>query len=405
MNPSPETVPAGELSARHKTLQRALRDASPPIDAALILQNVDLYYYAGTMQTAHLIVPADGSPRLLVRQVLERARRESALEDIEPLRSLRGLADEICTTTGSPLRRVGMELDVVPAATVEKYRSVLGDAVEIVDISASILASRAVKSSWEIGEITRSAAILEAVLDGVREHLQPGRSTYELQARLNASACRAGHCGAVRLRGLNAEAGIGVVVSGEPGAEPGHSMFPIGGRGPHAVAPGAGGHDPILRGVPVAIDYLANATGYHADCTRMAVVGEMPDEARGILEHLAGILRWSEQHVRVGAVPSAIWEEVLSQVEAAGYSQGFMGVPGFAVRFLGHGVGLEVNETPVLAPRFDSPLVEGNVLAIEPKFTHPSLGVIGLENTYVVRDSGLENLTRVSEATIEVDAS
>jgi len=71
------------------------------------------------------------------------------------------------------------------------------------------------------------------------------------------------------------------------------------------------------------------------------------------------------------------------------------------VPFVGHSVGLEVNETPILAPRFDEPLVEGVVLAVEPKYTDPKFGVVGVENTYVVRSNGLENLTLLGEDVIE----
>ena len=88
---------------------------------------------------------------------------------------------------------------------------------------------------------------------------------------------------------------------------------------------------------------------------------------------------------------------MLSLANDKGIGDNFMGPGELAVKFVGHSVGLEVNELPVLAPRFDEPLGEGNTLAIEPKYTHPSWGVIGVENTYAVRADRLENLTEIPE--------
>ncbi len=399
-------VPRAELDRRLAALRDRMQASDPPsnpqIDAALVIQNVDLYYLSGTMQTAHLLVPAAAEPRLLVRQVLDRAREDSALDDVRPMKSLRELRGHLEETCGSGPWRVGMELDVVPAATVSLYAKVLGDGVEIVDVSRAILACRAAKSEWEIGELRRSAEIQCELLATIGEYLAGDVSTYDLTALLDGRSRLLGHCGAIRLRGLNAECGIGVIVSGEAGAVPGHSVFPIGGAGTHAAAPGGGVREKIADDTPVIIDYLVNATGYHADCTRMAVRGTFPDEAAEILDAMHRAMRFAEEYVRAGVAPSAVYDALIEFAADAGYADGFMGRPGFQVRFVGHSVGLEVDEAPVLAPRFDEPLVVGNTLAIEPKFTHPRFGVVGLENTYAVREDGIELLTTFPEDVVVV---
>lgn len=393
------TVPRGELNRRIGALQEHLAERG--LEVAVILQHVDLYYFAGTIQTCHLLVPQSGEPRLLVRKVLERARADSNLEDVRPLASLRRLADEVRDLCGPPPWRVGMELDVLPVNLFALYRDRLSEA-EIEDISPAVLALRARKSEWEIDRIRDAARISDLFYREIGECFEAGISTYELQAILGCRAAQAGHLGYVRLRGFNVDGLMGTVVSGPTGALPGHSQFAIGGRGPHPFVAHGGDFEPIQRDMPIIFDYNANVSGYHHDQTRMAVWGEMPAEAERIYEALRGILRSLEEELKPGACPASLYAGALAGAKANALEAGFMGMPGCAVPFVGHAVGLEVDEPPVLARGFDEALVAGNVLAVEPKFRHPQLGVIGIENTYVVRENGVENLSSSPEDVVRM---
>ena len=77
-----------------------------------------------------------------------------------------------------------------------------------------------------------------------------------------------------------------------------------------------------------------------------------------------------------------------------------MGVGDSQVRFVGHGVGLELDELPVLASSFDMPLEPGMTIAVEPKIFFPERGGVGIENTYLITDTGFENLTPFKEEII-----
>lgn len=391
------TIPEHELRRRH---QAVLAAADPPPDAWLVVQRVDLYYLTGTAQQGHLILPREGEPRLLVRRVEERARSDSPLADVRPLSRLAGLRDELRAVCGPPPWRIAMELDVLPFAMWTRYREVLGKDAEIVDGAPAILAARAVKSEWEVERFREAASIHRLLFADVPEGLEMGLSTYELQKWLDWRACRHGHCGVSRLRGLDVECPIGLVVSGPDGALPGHSMFPVGGRGPHPWEPHGGSRSPIRPGDPVMVDYLASASGYHLDCSRTAVIGTLPDAAHAILDEMRAVERYVVSRLRPGEVPSSIWEGVRERIRLRGLDDGFMGPGRYAIPFVGHSVGLEVNETPVLAAKFDRPLVEGHVIAVEPKYTHPDWGVIGVEDTYVVRRGGAERLTTVPDELI-----
>ncbi len=373
------------------------------LDAILVVETADLFWLGGTVQSAHLLLAATGDPRLLVRKVLERAREDSSLDDVRPLRSLKELPEQLRETCGAPPWRVGMELDVLPANTLRMYQRVLGADAEIVDASRALLACREVKSELEVEELRAGGRVHKELFACLPELFESAVSSYELQNRLDSRARSLGHCGVIRLRGLNVETGIGIVVSGEEGAIPSHSIFPIGGPGPSPWVAAGGSARPIAKNAPIIADYLISLGGYHADCTRMAVHGELPDGAAEILARMQEELRYCESVVRAGSIPSRIYEDVVGRVRDAGLGDGFMGPGDLAVKFIGHSVGLQVNETPVLAPRFDAPLEVGNTLAIEPKYTHPRFGVIGVENTYVVREDGLENLSCCPEDVVVIE--
>jgi Xaa-Pro dipeptidase len=390
-------IPSEEIDRRLEALQTRLDRSDPPVDAAIIIQSVDQYYLSGTIQNSHLVVPARGAPRLLVRKVLERAQEESPLKDIRGMQSLKNLPEEVARLCGRPPWRLAMELDVLPVSLLKMYQSLFGQKTEFVDVSKDLLEIRSVKSAWEVAQVRESAQINDRIYRDLPDLLTAGLSTYELQAILDCRARTAGHVGLVRMRGFNVDGLIGVVVSGPTGAAAGHSQFPIGGTGPHPCIAHGGDFHKIEANTPIIFDYLANKSGYHHDQTRMAVIGRMPEEAERIFRGMQKVLRSIEESLRPGAIPSQLYLQALEEARALGLADGFMGLPGRAVPFVGHAVGLEVNESPVLARRFDPPLVAGNVLAIEPKFTHPDFGVIGLENTYLVRDGGYENLSDTPE--------
>ena len=368
-----------------------------PLDAVVLVQNVDIYYFAGTYQTCHLLIPRSGEPRLLVRRVFYRAKQDSPLGDVKEFRSLKDLPGEIESLCGPRPWRIGMELDVLPARTLDHYRGIFGESVSIRDASEAVLRVRSVKSEWELSRIREASSVVAKVFASLPEFLEDDLSTHQLQAILDCRIRLAGHPGIVRMRGFNIECSLGTVVSGPTGAAPSPSVFPVGGTGIDLAWPSGGDGERIRPDTPILCDYLGCEGGYYADQTRVAVKGRLTDEAGKIYAAMFEILRHCERTVRVGSIPSRVYVEAVAMARDAGFATGFMGLSGHAVPFVGHAVGLEVNETPVLAPKFDEPLPAGTVLAIEPKFTHPELGVIGLENTYVVRADRLECLTPLPE--------
>ncbi|MDE5899823.1 MAG: M24 family metallopeptidase, partial [Muribaculaceae bacterium] len=102
-----------------------------------------------------------------------------------------------------------------------------------------------------------------------------------------------------------------------------------------------------------------------------------------------------------GTEAKALYETARQIAESHGLSDYFMGHRSHA-GFVGHGVGIQINELPVIAPRSRHILAEGNVIALEPKFVIPDTGAVGIENTYVVEAGGMRSITNAPEAIIDL---
>ena len=107
-------------------------------------------------------------------------------------------------------------------------------------------------------------------------------------------------------------------------------------------------------------------------------------------------------HAVPGTIVGDIYNLALEFVTEAGYADYFMGAESQRIRFVGHGLGLEVDEYPFLAKGQQMRLKEGMVIALEPKLVIPGKGVVGIENTHVVTAGGLEQMTKFEEGIIVV---
>lgn len=380
------TVPDAEIQQRLARLQEHL--AGQGLDGALFHGVTNLYYYTGTAQQAHLWVPAAAEPVLLVRRVLERARAESSLARIEPLTSLKQLAAFV-----GDARRVGMELDILPVTAFGQYQRAL-PGLEAVDLGPYTRLARSVKSAYEVEQIRAAARVADLGYQEAVAALREGMSEVELSAVVEATERRHGFQGIIRWR---AAAGFECpwvhVLAGESALAFSFADTPFGGEGLTPAAPYGPGRRAIQRAVPVCIDMPTAYNGYVHDQTRTLSVGPLDAELTRAYGVCQSILVMFEAEARPGVTGEALWSRSVAMAEEAGLGLHFMGYGENRARFVGHGVGLELDELPVLAPRQQMALAPGHVIAVEPKFFFPGKGAVGLENTYVVTDTGVERIT------------
>lgn len=382
-------TPGRESSDRLDRFRERL--SASGLDGALLVSATDVFYFAGTRQNAALWVPARGEPRLLVRKSLERAAAESAIASVSPFPRSGELAGVV-----EGARRIGFTFDVAPAALLGVWSRALPHA-EFVDVTPSLLALRSVKSPWERERMRAAAQMLCDVFGRVPEFLVGGMREIDLAAEIEVRLRRAGNEGNPRLRGFNQELFMGLALAGPSSTRPGGFDGPVTGRGLSPASPLGASTDPIPRDVPVLLDYTAMKDGYGTDLTRIAVLGALPQPVEAAFDVALEIQGEVVRGLKPGALPSDLWSLATGIAERSGLGRCFMGPEGAQARFVGHGVGLELDEWPVLAPGFVEPLVEGQVVAVEPKFVLPGLGAVGIENTWVVGAGGGERLTEMSD--------
>lgn len=374
-----------EIAGRIARLQEQLQQQT--LDGALVIHPIDIYYFSGTRQNAVLWVPTSGDAMLMVRKSLTRASQDSPLDDIRPFPRSKEFAGVL-----GACGKVGLMEDVLPVQQFKFYARLLPQ-TEFIDISGINRELRSVKSAWELERLRNSGAEICKVFAQVPTFLRSGMSEIELAAEIDSRLRSAGGEGPVRMRTFNQELFGGLVVSGDSACAPGFFDGPVTGAGMSSASPHGSSRQLIEVGRPIMIDYTATFDGYIVDMTRMFVIGELPDEAAKAFSAALEIQSYIEENLRAGQLCSELFEGACQLAQKHDLLENFMGVAGEQAKFVGHGVGLELDEFPVLAKGFDIPLLEGQTIAVEPKFVLPGIGVVGIENTFVVGADRGERIT------------
>ena len=397
-NPDMNT-PKDELYQRIGLLKKHLKKEK--IDAALILQRVDLYYFSGTFQQGSLYIPVDGDPILMVNKNTDRARAESYIETIVNLESPKRIPDIIKGKGYGIPGTLGLELDVLPTNMYLNYRK-LFNGTDIKDISLAIRLQRAVKSQYEIDIMRRAAELSDQVAEWVPKILRKGITELEMAGLVEAEARRLGHQGVIRMRLWGSEMFYGHLLSGPTGAVPSYLSSPTGGTGASPAIAQGPSYKTIQRHEPVMVDYFFAFNGYLCDHTRIYSLGALPQE---LMEAHAAMLEVQQMIKKValpGVTSGEIYDQALAKTKELGYEDYFMGAGGERVRFVGHGIGLEVDEFPFLAAGQKLELQPGMTIALEPKLIFPGKGVVGIENTHVVTPDGLDSLSKYPDDIVVV---
>jgi Xaa-Pro aminopeptidase len=379
------------VNPRIENLQRVLTQKQ--IDVALIFQNRDLYYFAGTMQDCVLAVSATGEPVLLVRRNYERAKQETTVSSLSRLNSLEDLSEVVPSGTG----RAGIEADVLPVATFRRLQS-LFPTTEWVDISTDIMAIRMVKEPGEVEFITRSAAINDAAHLRATQVLRDGINELELFSEMEYAARRLEDDRLGSGRGFNSlpPCQIG---SGDGATVPNRAALPFGGVGMSPAAPCGSSTRVIHQGEAVVVDWVSSYEGYVSDQTRTYFIGPPDSELLRAYDTCRQIYQAVVAVMAPGVPGKHLYELGLRMAAEAGYEH-FLGLGEYRVRFLGHGVGLELTEQPVISYREERLLPEGCVLTVEPKIVIPGRGSVGIENTLWLTGDGPRPLTSAPDTVI-----
>ncbi len=388
-----------EIEGRLKRLRGELNKGG--WEAAIVVQNVDLFYFSGTMQNAVLFVPVEGEEILMVRKYMERAQRESAVDRVIPLNSWKEIPLLIEEFHGSIPERIGIELDVLPAKAYLRLQEIFSG-VEIGDSSPLIMGIRAIKSPYEVDLIKRAGEIGKIVYAEVPKVLKEGMTEIELAGILGEVAMRHGHQNYLRMRAFNYEAFSWHILSGYTGGVLSYIDAPMGGVGLSPAFPVGASLKPIRAHEPILIDFGTCYRGYQSDETRMFCLGKLPKRFKDAYLATRQIEKEVVALTRPGIPCHELFQKGWEVAKRLGYEECFMGPPDHKTRFIGHGIGLEIDEYPFIAQGHGYPLEEGMTFALEPKMVFPAEGAVGIENTYFVGEEGAERLTPAPTELMEV---
>jgi Xaa-Pro dipeptidase len=394
-----DTVPEQEIECRTRNFQLSLQEMD--LDGAFVLQNADLFYFSGTIQSSVLFIPRQGEPVLMVQKGLQRAQHESPLKQILSATG-RGQIKKVLRDFGFlDFKKIGLEMDVLPINLYSRYQQTFPE-YDWSDVSGAILRLRMIKTPYEVEQIRSAARILHKGYMEIKEIIREGMTELEIDGHLALIARREGHMGILRMRGWNQEMTYAHVLSGESGATISFLDSPHGGRGnTPAMAQGAS-YRRIGKKEPIGIDYGIGINGYVADQFRTFVFGDLPAELMKAHDFSVEIHSLFAQEAKPGVSCSDLYRLALKKAEKTGFGEHFMGHGEGRVRFVGHGLGLEIDEDPVLTPRFNQRLEPGMVIALEPMFVFPGKGIVGLEDDYLVTQTGVDRLTLTDQTVMKL---
>ena len=383
-------IPEAEINDRLNRLQVRMLDIS--LHGALVFEPVELLYYTGSMPNGVLFVPAEGVPTLFVRRSFDRTRRESPIRSVIAFNSFKEIVT-LLQKRSLPFSMLGIDEH---ATTLSYFKLLKKNFVnaKFADIGHELRKFRAVKSPYEIGKLKQAAEVGRKVIAMIPELLVPGITEWELVLRLVHETALLGRNCTTRLAFNSGECFMGGVCFGDSANHPSSFDGPDGMPGKSPVCPIGGSDRKLERGDLVLIDMLFPYDEYYVDKTRIFSLGKPDGSVLAAHQVCLQVQQAVQQRLKPGAIPAKIYEQVFAEVISPhSFSDDFMGFGSNQVKFLGHGLGMVINEYPVIARKSDEPLEANMILAIEPKKGLAGIGMVGIENTFQVTSEGGLKLT------------
>ena len=397
-------VPFTELNSRLERFRKQMDFANPEWRIAVFFGKINLYYFTGTMQEGMLIIPRFDEAVFWVRRSFERALDESLFQSIKPMESFRDASVSFETHhRASQPDTVYLETEIVPLALLQRFQKYF-PFTNIQPLDLQISAVRAIKSSYELSLMEQSGRIHQRVMEElVPPMLREGINEADFACDLYAVMVREGHHGVARFSMFDTQAILGQIAFGESSIYPTCFNGPGGNYGLSPAVPMLGSRERKLRiGDLVFVDTGCGVEGYNTDKTLTYMFGSpLPDTAIEAHKQCVEIQNKTAAMLKPGAIPSMIYDTITEGLSPE-FLQNFMGYENRKVKFLGHGIGLTIDELPVIAQGFDEPLQEGMVFAIEPKKGIKGIGMVGIENTFIVTPEGGRCITGNHPGLMEV---
>lgn len=381
-----------ELAIRWEKIRKAMEQVGA--DACLLTTPVNVYYTCGNIIIGYVYLPLQGNPTFLVRRPNNMVGEHFHL--VRKLEELPAILAEKGQSLPTTLLVEGDDISYAEWVRIEKCTG-----AKLINGSKVIRYVKSVKTAFEQEQLRLSGKIHSEVMAKVPSLYRPGMTDHEFSVEVERIFRLAGCLGLFRIYGSSMEAHMGSVLSGDNAAAPSPYDFALGGGGMHSSLPLGANGCVIKEGQTVMVDINGNFTGYVTDQSRTYSVGKLPQLAYDAHNVSIEIQEAIAKAGVPGATCEQMWQLSLDIVKKHQLEAYYMGISQQA-KFVGHGIGMEINELPVLCGRNPQPLEVGNTLALEPKFVIPGVGAVGTENSYIVTENGMEKITFAKEEIIDL---
>ena len=370
--------------------------AQQQIDAALITCNVNLIYTYGRVVSGYMYLSLDAPARLFITRP-----NDIEGEHIHPIRKPEQLPD-LLKECGLPLpAKLMLEGDELPFTEYSRLAACFPETEVVPCGTALIRQARSIKTPIEIEMFRRSGAAHTKAYEQIPSVFRPGMTDRQLSIEIERLMRLEGCLGIFRVFGQSMEIFMGSLLAGDNAAVPSPYDFALGGKGLDPSLPGGISGTLLQDGQCFMVDMGGNFYGYMGDMSRVFSIGKLPEQAYAAHQTCLEIQEAVVAMAKPGTVCEDMYNKAIEIVTKAGFADYFMGVNQKA-KFIGHGIGLEINEMPVLAPRMKQELEAGMVFALEPKIVLPGIGPVGIENSWAVTAEGVEKLTLCKEEIVEL---
>jgi len=390
-------TPYEEITSRWDRYKKHLRQHLPEAEGSFIFSRLNIYYFTGTFANGVFWFPLEGEPVLFCRRGIERAEIETPLKTIVQFNSYRDIVQTFADLAIKLPTQIATEMNGLPWSLSNSLVKNLPN-VKFIPSDKLLAMTRAKKSEWELQFLREAGKKHNRCLtELLPPFLHAGINELEISHRISDIFYSEGHNGILRMETFGEEAFLGHIAVGDSANYPSVFNGPVGLRGVHPAVPFMGSEEIKWNpGFPLIIDNGFSFGGYQTDKTQVYWLGNKSSITKPIQDahnFCVELQAMIVEQLKPGSTPSNLWDQCEKIASKSSWESGFMGLGDNKVNFVGHGIGLAIDEYPVLAKGFDLPLEEGMVLAIEPKIGIPGIGMVGTENTFEVTPTGGKALT------------
>lgn len=354
------------------------------VDACLLSTSVNILYANGSIFSGYYYIPVEGDALMFVKRPVGMKG-----EHVHYIRKPEQIPEILKKAGIKTPKKLLLEGDEMGQTEWTRLLACFPDS-EVLNGTAAIRKVRSVKTDFEVSQIRASAEAHVRAYKRIPEIYRPGMTDTAFAIEIEYIMRHEGNQGLFRTFG-DMEAFMGSVLAGDNAEVASPYDFALGGAGSPGNPIGAAGHL-LMPGNSIMIDMCGNFSGYLDDLSRTFSIGKLTEKAYKAHQVSIEIQNRLQEEMKEGAVCEDLYKLSLKIAEEAGLSDCYMGITQQA-KFVGHGVGLVINELPVLAMRSREILKPNMTIALEPKFVIKGVGAVGVEDTYLVNKNNSERLT------------